>query len=117
MEDWSPPQAPSATAPRAEFDDGSAFRAIMTLERSADRLQAAATERARAAWAATQGMTPDLKAQFEANAAAHQASMTAMVHQLRALAALLLRTAVDAGKERADHGPQEPTRFTVPAGS
>ncbi len=86
------------TPERVAFDDGSAFRAIMSLERSADRIQAVATERARAAWAASQGMDPQLKVEFEAASVAHQAAMTALVTQLRSLAALLLRTAVNAGQ-------------------
>lgn len=71
----------------------------MSLERSADRVQAVATERARAAWAASQGMDPELKREFEAAAAVHQATMNTLVAQLRSLASLLLRTAVDAGRD------------------
>ena len=110
---------PTNAPERVAFDDGSAFRAIMSLERSADRIQAVATERARAAWAASQGMDPRSRREFEAAAAAHQAAMTTLVSQLRSLAAMLLRTAVNAGQrhpanERTDGYQLRPRRPRSP---
>ncbi|MDH4147970.1 MAG: hypothetical protein OEY23_22670, partial [Acidimicrobiia bacterium] len=78
------------------FDEMAALRAVMVLERAADRIEHLAGDRASAAWAATQGLDGELKAQFEAACERHQDALARSVGELRSLAARLVRATVEA---------------------